>query len=59
MERGRGGRRTGRCLPMATKYQRRFGDRKEGRLLRSLDAFTKFTPFIMKSRNDASNQFTD
>ena len=44
---------------MATKYQRRFGDRKEGRLLRSLDAFTKFTPFIMKSRNDASNQFTD
>ena len=44
---------------MATKYKRRFGDRKEGRLLRSLDAFTKFTPFIMKHRNDASNQFTD
>ena len=44
---------------MATKYKRRIGDRREGRLLRSLDAFTKFTPFIMKSRNDASNQFTD
>ena len=44
---------------MATKYKRRIGDRKEGRLLRSLDAFTKFTPFIMKTRNDASNQFTD
>ena len=44
---------------MATKYKRRIGDRKEGRLLRSLDPLTKFTPFIMKTRNDASNQFTD
>ncbi len=44
---------------MATKYKRRIGDRKEGRLLRSLDAFTKFTPFIMKTRNDSTNQFID
>lgn len=44
---------------MATGYKRRFGDRKDGRLLRSLDAFTKFTPFIMKARNDACNQFND
>ena len=37
---------------MATKYRRRFGDRKEGRLLRSLPAFNKFIPFIMPQRND-------
>ncbi len=40
-------------------YKRRFGDRKEGRLLRSLSPFYKFTPYIMKSRNDASNYFAD
>ena len=44
---------------MANGYKRRFGDRKEGRQVRSLDAFNKFIPFIMKSRNDASNQFND
>ena len=44
---------------MATGYKRRFGDRKEGRLLRSLDAFYKFTPFIMKHRNDSNNLFQD
>lgn len=38
-------------------YKRRFGDRKDGRLLRSLAPFYKFTPFIMKTRNDASNHF--
>ena len=37
---------------MATKYKRRFGDRKEGRLLRSLPAFNKFIPYIMPQRND-------
>jgi hypothetical protein len=40
-------------------YKRRFGDRKDGRLVRSLAAFYKFTPFIMKTRNDASNYFLD
>lgn len=40
-------------------YRRRFGDRKEGRLLRSLSAFYKFTPYIMVDRNDASNFFAD
>lgn len=44
---------------MAAKYKRRIGDRKDGRLLRSLDAFTKFIPFIMKTRNDAINHFRD
>ena len=38
-------------------YKRRLGDRKDGRLLRSLAPFYKFTPFIMKTRNDASNYF--
>ncbi|MEF9970925.1 MAG: 2-oxoglutarate dehydrogenase [Oscillospiraceae bacterium] len=38
-------------------YKRRFGDRKEGRLLRSLPAFNKFIPFVMKTRNDANNYF--
>ena len=32
---------------------RRTGDRKDGRLLRSLPAFSKFIPYIMPSRNDA------
>ena len=32
---------------------RRAGDRKDGRLLRSLPAFSKFIPFIMPQRNDA------
>ena len=32
--------------------RRRFGDRKEGRLLRTLPAFNKFIPFIMPERND-------
>ena len=34
------------------QYRRRFGDRKEGRLLRSIPAFSKFIPFIMPARND-------
>ncbi len=42
-----------------TIYKRRFGDRKEGRLLRSYPAYNKFTPFIMKDRNDACNYFED
>lgn len=41
------------------KYKRRFGDRKEGRLLRSLPAFNKFVPFIMPVRNDACNQYEE
>lgn len=41
------------------EHKRRWGDRKDGRLLRSLDPFTKFTPFIMVQRNDATNSFQD
>jgi len=39
--------------------KRKFGDRREGRLLRSLDPYNAMTPFIMKKRNDASNYFSD
>ena len=42
-----------------SKYKCRFGDRKEGRLLRSLPAFAKFVPFIMPTRNDACNQYEE
>lgn len=42
-----------------SKCKRRFGDRKEGRLLRSLPAFAKFVPFIMPTRNDACNQYEE
>lgn len=42
-----------------TTYKRRFGDRKEGRLLRSLEPFYKFTPYIMTKKNDAVNYFAD
>jgi len=42
-----------------SKRKKRWGDRSDGRLLHSLDAFYTFIPFIMKDRNDASNFFTD
>lgn len=38
---------------------RRFGDRYDGRLVRSLDAFYKIIPFIMKSRVDALVYFDE
>lgn len=41
------------------RYKRRFGDRKDGRLLRSLPAFNKFLPFIMPTRNDGCNQYEE
>ena len=44
---------------MTTSYRRRFGDRKDGRLLRSLPAFSKFIPYIMPTRNDASNLYEE
>lgn len=40
-------------------YKRRFGDRKEGRLLRSLPPYNRITPYIMGKKNDACNQFAD
>ena len=35
-----------------SEYRRRRGDRKDGRLLRTLPAFNKFVPYIMPQRND-------
>ena len=35
------------------RTRKRAGDRRDGRLLRSLPAFCKFIPFIMPTRNDA------
>ncbi len=43
---------------MATS-RRRVGDRKEGRLLRSLPGFSKFIPFIMPQRNDRSIHYEE
>ena len=42
---------------MADKYHKRFGDRKEGRRLRSITPLMAFTPFIMRERSDACNYF--
>lgn len=41
------------------EHKRRFGDRYDGRRLRSLDAFSRIIPFIMKSRDDSQNFFED
>ena len=44
---------------MASNYKRRFGDRKEGRLVRSLPALSRFIPYIMPTRNDACNLYEE
>ena len=44
---------------MHSSYKHRAGDRKDGRLLRSLPAFNKFVPFIMPDRNDACNFYEE
>ena len=41
------------------KERRKWGDRKDGYYLKSLDPYYKFTPFIMKHRGDATNYFSD
>jgi len=40
-------------------YKRRFGDRRDGRLLRTYPAYNKFTPFIMRTRTDTPVYFAD
>lgn len=45
--------------PAMPKRKRRFGDRKDGRRLRTLPAMTKFMPYIMKERSDACNTYAD
>jgi hypothetical protein len=41
------------------KRKRRLGDRKDGRLIRTLYPMNKFMPYIMRTRNDACNLFAD
>ncbi len=40
-------------------YKRRFGDRKEGHLVRTADPINKFMPYVMQKRSDACNFFED
>lgn len=40
-------------------YRRRLGDRRDGRLLRSLPGFSKFIPFVMPTRNDSFVFYSD
>jgi len=42
-----------------TTYKRRFGDRVDGRLIRTLDPIHGLMAFIMVKRNDACNYFSD
>lgn len=41
------------------EYKRRFGDRYDGRRIRSLDPFYKIIPFIMRYRSDSQNYFEE
>ena len=41
------------------KRRRRWGDRYDGRRLRSLDPFYQITPYIMRTRADSQNFFED
>ena len=45
--------------PAYKPRKKRWGDRKEGRRVRTLPAMSYVSPFIMKERNDAQNQFED
>lgn len=40
-------------------YKRRFGDRNDGRLIRTLDPFYKIIPYIMRTRIDSQTYFDD
>ena len=39
--------------------KKRWGDRNDGRRLRTTPAMLKFMPYIMRDRNDGCNQFED
>ena len=40
-------------------YKRRFGDRYDGRLIRSKDPFFKIIPYIMKKRIESQVYFEE
>ena len=41
------------------KRKRRWGDRKEGRKLRTIDPIIRIMPYIMTKRSDSQNFFTE
>lgn len=41
------------------KRRRRFGDRPDGRKLRTIPAMLRFMPYVMPKRSDALNYYTD
>ncbi len=45
--------------PAYPPRKKRWGDRKEGRLLRTIAPMNKIQSFIMSERNDSQNQFED
>ena len=45
--------------PAYKPRKKRWGDRKDGRRVRSLPAMSYVSPFIMKERNDSQNLFQD
>lgn len=45
--------------PAYKPRKKRWGDRYDGRRVRTLPAMSYVSPFIMKERNDAQNQFED
>ena len=44
---------------MASSYKHRSGDRKDGRLLRSLPAYSKFMPYMVADKNEACNFYDE
>ena len=44
---------------MVERRKRRFGDRRDGRRLRTLPSYNALTPFIMKTKNDATNLMSE
>ena len=44
---------------VAPKRRRRWGDRKDGRRLRTIQPMSRLMPFIMPKRSDGCNQFAD
>ena len=47
------------CEPKVKKRRRRFGDRNDGRKLRTVNSMHKLMPYIMAKRSDAQNTFAD
>ena len=46
-------------IPDNKKYKRRFGDRKDGRRIRTMDPRSQVAPFIMPNRSGAMNYIQD